>query len=281
MPTPEPEPWSDEDFLPVAGALGTRRGEPLAPHRLALLVARLRSRLEARGIPSFGWFHDRMLKHRPDGEGMQLLIDLSTINHTAFFREEAQLLELASFLQGRLRAGGFAPVRVWSAGCSAGQEPYSLAIALAERLPGLGPGQFEIWASDLSLEMVRLAARAIYQRKELAELAPGRLRPFFLRGRGPNAGRYRVAPEIRRLVTFQQFDLRDPEWPLPGDFDAILCRNVLIYFSEAERGPLLDRLAARLRPDGRLLVGNCEILAERPGLLRKHAPSTFRRASPP
>lgn len=283
MPPPEdgPEPWSAEDFRPVAGALDARRGAPLPPHRLGLLLARLRARLQARGVPSFRWFHDRELRHRPDGPGMQMLIDLSTVNHTSFFREEAQLVDLANWLAGRLRVPGPRPVRAWSAGCSGGQEPYSLAILLAERVAGLGPEQVEIRASDLSMEMVHAAARAIYDARDTADIPANRLRQFFLRGKGARGGTYRVAPEVRRLVTTQQFDLRDPEWPIPGEFDAILCRNVAIYFTEEERGPLLDRLAGRLLPDGRLLVGNCEILAERPGLLRKHAPSIFRRVATP
>jgi len=274
----DPEPWSTEDFRPIAGALDSRRGGPLPSHRLALLLSRLRARLEARGVPSFHWFHDREVKHLPDGPGMQLLVDLSTINHTSFFREEGPLSALAAWLAEQPTGN---PLRIWCAGCSAGQEPYSLAMAVAERSPVLAPDRLEIRASDLSLEMVRAAARAIYDEKELADVSPPRLRRFFLRGRGRRGGSYRIVPEIRRLVTFQQFDLRAPEWPLAGEFDAILCRNVLIYFAEAERAPLLDRLAGRLRVGGRLVVGSCEILPDRPGLLRKVAPSLFRRVAPP
>ena len=125
-----------------------------------MLQARL-ARLQ-RGVPSFTWFHDRELKDRPDGPGMQLLIDLSTVNHTSFFREAARLRFLAERLAKRLRRGRPGPVRVWSAGCSAGQEPYSLAMDLTELVSGLGSEHLELWASDLSLEMIRHAARAIY-----------------------------------------------------------------------------------------------------------------------
>jgi chemotaxis protein methyltransferase CheR len=272
-----PEPWSDEDFRPVAGHLQARRSGPLSPQRLALLQARLRARLQSRGVPSFTWFLDRELSNRPDGAGMQLLIDLSTVNHTSFFREEAGLGSLAERLVEPLRRARAVPLRVWTAGCSAGQEPYSLAMLLAERVPGLGPDHLELWASDMSMEVVHAAARAIYDDRELVDVSPDRLRRFFLRGRGPRHGSYRIAPEVRRLVTFLHFDLHAKDWPIPGEFDAILCRNVAIYFSEAERTTLLDRLAGRLRPGGWLLVGHCEILPERPGLLRKQGPSLFRR----
>jgi chemotaxis protein methyltransferase CheR len=282
--TTVPEPWSDADFLPVAAILRARpHGGALSSQRLALIRSRLQVRLQARGIPSFTSFHDHHLHARSDGTGMQLLIDLSTVNHSAFFREPASLLALADRLAGlvRTRLPAAGPVRVWSAGCAAGQEPYSLAILMAERLPGLTPVALEIRATDIALEVVRSGARAIYDARELAEMAPERLRQFFLRGRGTRQGTYRIAPEIRRLVTFQHLDLHHATWPVPEEFDAILCRNVALYFSEAQRPVLLDRLAERLRPGGWLVVGSCEILPERPGLLRKVAPSIFLRVESP
>jgi chemotaxis protein methyltransferase CheR len=281
--TPAPEPWSDADFLPVEAVLRARpHGGALSSQRLALIRSRLQARLQARGIPSFAWFHGRHLHNRGDGAGMQLLIDLSTVNHSTFFREPIQLQALTGHLAGLVRARPPAagPVRVWSAGCSAGQEPYSLAMMLAESLPGV-TAAIEIRATDIALGVVRSAARAIYEARDLADVSPERLRRFFLRGRGTRQGSYRIAPEIRRLVTFQHLDLRKPAWPLPEDFEAILCRNVALYFGEAERLVLLDRLAARLRTGGWLIVGNCEILPERPGLLQKIAASIFRRVEAP
>ena len=212
-----------------------------------------------------------------------MLIDLSTVNHSTFFREPIQLQALATHLEGlvRRRPPGAGPVRVWSAGCSEGQEPYSLAMMLAESLPGITAAAIEIRATDIALGVVRSAARAMYEARDLADVSPERLRRFFLRGRERRQGAYRIAPEIRRLVTFQHLDLRKPVWPLPEDFEAILCRNVAIYFGEAERLVLLDRLAGRMRAGGWLVVGNCEILPERPGLLRKTAASIFRRIEAP
>jgi chemotaxis protein methyltransferase CheR len=281
-PARAPEPWSDADFLPVEGVLRARtHGGALSSQRLGLIRSRLQVRLQARGIPSFTWFHGHHLHAQQGGAGMQLLIDLSTVNHSTFFREPASLQTLADHLAAlvRVRLPSAGPVRVWSAGCAAGQEPYSLAMLVAESLPGLSltPPALEIRATDIALEVVRSAARAIYEARELAEVAPERLRRFFLRGRGTRQGTYRIAPELRRLVTFQHLDLRNAAWQIPEVFDAILCRNVALYFTAAERLVLLDRLAGRLRPSGWLVVGNCEILPERPGLLRKVAPSIFQR----
>lgn len=276
-----PVPWSLDDFRPIAAVLRARPGGPLPPQRLDLIRARLQARLRARGLPSFTWFHDHELRRRPEGSGMQMLIDLSTVNHTTFFREVAPLRFLAERLAERLRVAPTATARAWCAGCSAGQEPYSLAMLLAELVPTLGPGRFQGWASDMSLEMIRAAARAIYARRELGDVSPERLRRFFLRGRGPRQGSYRIVPEVRALWSFLHFNLHDAEWPVPGELDAILCRNVAIYFAEGERRPLLDRLAGRLREGGWLVIGNCEILPDCPPVLRKVGPSLFRKEPGP
>ena len=154
-----------------------------------------------------------------------------------------------------------------------------MAMVLAETLPSLPPQRIEIWASDLSLEVLKAAARAIYTEGEVRGVAPARLRRFFLRGLGPRAGSYRVVPEIRDLVRFRHLDLRNPSWPLPNDFHIIFCRNVSIYFTEDERMALLNRLAQHLRPGGWLAMGNGEILPTVPASLRKTAPSIFRKES--
>jgi chemotaxis protein methyltransferase CheR len=272
-----PEPWSDEDFRPIALALRARQGAAMTPQRLRVIHARLQARLRARGIPSFSWFHQHHLHARPEGRGMQMLVDLSTINHSVFFRESGPLGFVADRLAERLRATAGLPVRVWSAGCAAGQEPYSLVMAVAERVPPELLGRLEVWASDLSLEMVRAAASATYEARELAEVGPERLRRFFLRGRGPRVGTYRLAPEVRRLVAFEHFDLRAAAWPVPEALDAILCRNVAIYFEEAERIPLVERLGARLREGGWLVLGQSEILPGLPRGLCKQGPALFRK----
>jgi chemotaxis methyl-accepting protein methylase len=152
-----------------------------------------------------------------------------------------------------------------------------MAMVLAERLGNLSPQKIEIWASDLSLEMLKLAAGAIYTTRDVQGVSPPRLRRFFLLGRGPRAGSFRVVPEIRDLVKFRHLDLRNPGWPVPSDFPIVFCRNVSIYFADDERLPLLNRLAQHLRPGGWLATGNGEILPDVPPTLRKYSPSLFQR----
>ncbi|APW61257.1 CheR family methyltransferase [Paludisphaera borealis] len=273
----DPEPWSEKDFGSIVVFLRNQIGISLELHRMGLLQARLRSRLQSKGFGSFAQFHDQVLKPDPTGWGTQLLIDLSTVNHTSFFREPAHFTFLIEQVSAWLKEAPTSPVRIWSAGCSSGQEPYSMAMALAEALPHHGLSKVEIWGSDLSLEMLKVAAGAIYTTRDVQGVSPARLRRFFLLGRGPREGSFRIVPEIRDLVKFRHLDLRNSIWPVPTDFHVVFCRNVSIYFSDDERLALLDRLSQHLRPNGWLVMGNGEILPYVPSMLRKHSPSIFQK----
>ena len=122
------------------------------------------------------------------------------------------------------------PMRIWSAGCSSGQEPYSMAMVLAETIANLTPQKVEIWASDLSLEMLKLPPAPIYTTRDVQGVSPARLRRFFLLGRGPREGSFRVVPEIRDLVKFRHLDLRNPSWAVPNDFpDHFLPQRVDLF----------------------------------------------------
>lgn len=272
-----PESWSVEDFAPVVAFLRQKIGITLESHRMGLLQARLRARLQQRGFTSFSSFVDRVLRADPNGPGMQLLVDLSTVNHTSFFREPAHFTFLSEHLNQAIREAAGTPVRVWSAGCSSGQEPYSLAMILLDNIANLTPQKVEIWASDLSLEVVKNAARAIYNTRDVAGVPPDLLRRFFMRGTGPKDGTFRVVPEVRELVKFRHLDLRTTTWGVPPDFHAVLCRNVSIYFADEERIKLLERLASCIRPGGWLIMGNGEILPIVPAGLRKILPSIYRK----
>ena len=149
--------------------------------------------------PKFSQFFDQVLKPDPTGWGAQLLIDLSTVNHTSFFREPAHFTFMAERVAAMLKESPGTPVRIWSAGCSSGQEPYSMAMVLAESLANLLPQRVEIWASDLSLDMLKMAAGAVYNLRDVQGVSPARLRRFFMLGRGPREGSFRVVPEIREV----------------------------------------------------------------------------------
>jgi chemotaxis protein methyltransferase CheR len=274
---PDFDAWSEKDFAPITAFLRNQIGITLESHRMGLMQARLRSRLQAKGLTSFTQFHDQILRQDQSGWGTQLLIDLSTVNHTAFFREPAHFTFMAEKVVGWLKEAPGSTIRLWSAGCSSGQEPYSMAMVLAETLPPQQLQKIEIWASDLSLEMLKVAAGAIYTSRDVQGVSPQRLRRFFLLGKGPREGSFRIVPEVRDIVKFRHIDLRTPNWGVPTDLPMIFCRNVSIYFSEDERLTLIERLAQHLRPGGWLVMGNSEILSGVAPSLRKHSPSLFQK----
>jgi chemotaxis protein methyltransferase CheR len=276
-PSGEPDSWSEKDFGCVVGFLRNHIGITLEPHRMGLLQARLRSRLQARGLVSFTQFFEQALRPDPAGWGTQLLVDLSTVNHTSFFREPIHFTFLIERVSAWLREHPTTPVRLWSAGCSSGQEPYSMAMALAEALPPHALSRMDIWGSDLSLEMLKVAAGAIYTARDVQGVSQARLRRFFLLGRGPREGSFRIVPEIRDLVKFRHIDLRTAPWSVPADFHMVFCRNVSIYFSDEDRQVLLHRLGQHIRPGGWLVMGNGEILPSVPPMFRKHSPSIFQK----
>lgn len=274
---PDFEAWSEKDFAAIMAFLRHQIGISLESHRMGLMQARLRSRLQSKGYNSFTQFHEQTLRVEPAGWGTQLLIDLSTVNHTSFFREPAHFTFMAEKVAGWLKESPSSTIRIWSAGCSSGQEPYSMAMVLAETLPPPMLQKVEIWASDLSLEMLKVAAGAIYTSRDVQGVSPPRLRRFFMLGKGPRDGSFRVVPEVRDLVKFRHVDLRNTTWPVPTDFHVVFCRNVSIYFAEDERMALLNRLAQHLRPGGWLAMGNGEILPGVTTSLRKHSPSVFQK----
>jgi chemotaxis protein methyltransferase CheR len=276
-PSADPEPWSEKDFVPIVAFLRHQIGITLESHRMGLMQARLRSRLQAKGFSSFTQFYEQVLRVEATGWGAQILIDLSTVNHTSFFREPAHFTFLCEHVTAWHKEAPGSTVRIWSAGCSSGQEPYSMAMTMAECLPTHALSKVDIWASDLSLEMLKVAAGAIYTSRDVQGVSPSRLRRFFLLGRGPREGSFRIVPEIRDLVKFRHLDLRNSVWAIPNDFHVIFCRNVSIYFAEEERLVLLDRLSQHLRPGGWLVMGNGEILPSVPASLRKHSPSLYQR----
>ena len=237
--------------MPITAFLRHQIGITLEAHRMGLLQARLRSRLQAKNFNSFCQFYDQVLKPDPTGWGAQLLIDLSTVNHTAFFREPAHFTFMAEKIAAWLKESPGTTVRIWSAGCSSGQEPYSMAMVMAESLANLSPPKVEIWASDLSLEMLKMAAQAIYTTRDVQGVSPARLRRFFLLGRGPREGSFRVVPEIRDLVKFRHIDLRNPTWPVPVRLSHHLLPQRLDLFRRGRAVDTLEPPGAALAP-GRL-----------------------------
>lgn len=275
-PSPFPPQLREGEFERLASMLQQEAGIHLGPHKHELLRSRLTRRLRALGLATFSDYAGFAEQHRDERLEM---IDCVLTNETRFFREPHQFdflerevlprwkTEAASGHRGRR-------VRVWSAGCSTGQESVSIAMCLLANLEGWS---IDILATDLSLRALRVAIAGLWP-VEKADEVPERFRKrFMLRGKGSQAGWMRATDEVRALTRFQRVNLAEA-LPEIGAFDLIFCRNVLIYFEAEARKRAITRMVSRLSPNGHFFVGHAESLVNDSSGLRAVAASVYTRA---
>lgn len=262
------------DFERVRELIHQRAGISLHAGKQAMVYSRLTRRLRETGHRSFAdylqWL-ERACGPSGDAE-WQEFVNCLTTNLTAFFREDHHFHALAQDLRSR---GGGKPLRVWCSAASTGEEPYSIAMTLLEAL-GSQP-QASVLASDIDTKVLATAQRGVYA-ADSRGLSPERLRRFFLRGTGANAGFIRVKPELARLVSFRPFNLMSPSWSALGEpFDIVFCRNVMIYFDAPTQRRVLERLHASMRPGGLLYVGHSENFTDARALFRLRGKTIYER----
>jgi chemotaxis protein methyltransferase CheR len=186
------------------------------------------------------------------------MIDEITTNKTEFFREHQHFDFLVSELLPSLKASDWSMLNCWSAGCSTGEEPYSLAMVLADYFGTTR--QFSIFATDLSTQALRTARQAVYP-EDLGTTIPHRFRrKYALTGHGSQLGRFRIVPELRDRVMFDNVNLVGNDWRIPAVMDLIFCRNVMIYFDQKTRSGIVSRFRRHLKPHGYLFIGHSESL---------------------
>lgn len=246
----------DTEFRFLSEFVRRHCGITMGEHKRQLLQGRLQRRLRALGLGTFEEYC-RLLREDPESELDEFASAVST-NVTAFFREAHHFDFLAERLPEWLAQRPEGRVRIWSAGCSSGEEPYSLAMVLAEALEKhRGPADALILATDLSPAALDAASHCVYPAQRLDGVSPERRRRWFQRGSGAHAGKVRVHPRLQELVRVQRLNLLG-DWPMRGRFDAILCRNVMIYFDTPTKQRLFERFDAALLPQGKLLLGHSE-----------------------
>ncbi|MCE3003913.1 MAG: chemotaxis protein CheR [Xanthomonadaceae bacterium] len=246
--------FSNADFARVRQLIHARAGIALADSKRQMVYGRLGRRLRALGLGSFRDYLDRLEAAPRDAEEWQSFTNALTTNLTAFFREAHHFEILARFLADRAGRG---PQRIWCAAASTGEEPYSIAITACEAL-GTDAPAVEIVCSDVDTQVLETASRGVYPLDRVQGLDAPRLRRFFQRGTGPNEGWARVKPPLRGLVSFRPINLLHVDYGLRGPFDAIFCRNVMIYFDKPTQRAILERFRPLLAPDGLLFAGHSE-----------------------
>ena len=267
----------DSEFEFIRSVVYKRSRISLGPDKRELVSARLGKRLRATKLPSLGEYC-RLLKSPDAEEELGNLIDAISTNHTFFFRESVHFDflrdKVVPEMSERARAERWRRFYVWSAACSSGEEPYSIAMTLAGALP---QWPWHIEATDISRRILKKAEDAIYDEDTVAKLPPTLVRTHFQRGFGPQEGQYRVKSALRERVTFRHLNLLEGEPPFTETFQAIFCRNVMIYFDRPTQEELIGRLARRLVPGGYLFVGHSESLSPIRHELRMVKPAIYQK----
>lgn len=230
-------------------------GIHLGDNKKELVHARLTKILRKRGIPNFRQYIQMLDADSSDDELIMLLDAIST-NVTHFFREQEHFKFLSEILPNFPKNK---PIRVWSAGCSSGEEPYSLAITLKDYHENAGGPEPSIVATDLSTKVLKKAVAAVYPMKAAERLDRALLRKYFLKGKGSAAGMIRVKKDVTRLVIFERLNLMEPI-RYSQEFDVIFCRNVMIYFDGITRTNVVRKFHNALNADGYLFIGHSESL---------------------
>ncbi|KQX95735.1 chemotaxis protein CheR [Massilia sp. Root133] len=243
------------DFERVRGLIYQRAGISLADSKQEMVYSRLARRLRANGIASFASYLDALEAGRMPAEWESFTNALTT-NLTSFFREAHHFPLLAEHaLKARAKHG--APLTIWCSASSTGEEPYSIAMTACEAFDTLTP-PVQIIATDIDTNVLATASAGVYPLERVDKMEQARLRRFFLKGKGAQEGLVRVRPELRQLITFRQLNLLADGWDLKGPFDAIFCRNVMIYFDKATQRKILSRFVPLMKPDALLFAGHSE-----------------------
>lgn len=247
---------TDAQFAAITRRIHQETGIVIGAAKRSLLISRLAHRLRQLSLPDFAAYAALLDRPGDEGEDERLaLVSAITTNVTRFFREPHHfeaLSDMAPALIARARAGG--RVRIWSAGCSTGQEPYSIAATLIERAPDIARYDLRILATDIDTKVIETARRGVYDARAVADDTPVQIRRHLHPSPG---GQVEVAQNLKDLIRFEPLNLLET-WPFSGQFDLLFCRNVVIYFDAETRHRLWRRFASRIVPDGQLFLGHSE-----------------------
>lgn len=262
---------NDQEFALFQQLIYRIAGISLSPAKKSLVSGRLAKRLQLYQLQSYGDYY-RLLASGTRQDELQMAVDLLTTNETYFFREPRHFDFLRAEILTRHTRGQ--SLRIWSAACSTGEEPYSIAMALHD---ALGEQPWEVLASDISQQVLARAQKGQYPLSRATLLPEGYLRKYCLKGVGAQEGNLMVQPQLRTRVQFAQINL-NAELPRIGPFDVIFLRNVMIYFDHDTKRQVVARLSQVLRPGGYFIVGHSESLHGIASQLHAVQPSVYRKA---
>jgi len=262
--------FTGADFNRIRKLIYDHAGISLSDAKQDMVYSRLARRLRATGEASFQSY---LLRVERDKVEWETFVNSLTTNLTAFFREAHHFEILAAHMKQHQSRK---PYRIWCSAASTGEEPYSLAITACEAFGSQTP-PVEIVASDIDTQVLSVGEKGIYPMARIERLSPERIQRYFLKGAGNQQGMVRVRPELQRLIRFQRVNLLEPNWQLKGPFDALFCRNVMIYFDKPTQYGILKRFAPLLAPHGWMFAGHSESFMHAADLFRSRGRTVYER----
>lgn len=250
---------SDAEFEKLRDLVFKVSGISLAQTKKELVVSRFTKRVKALKLQSFSDYYDLLVSSSGFSE-VQNFINSITTNKTDFFREAHHFDFITSTFIPQVVASGKRVVRVWSAACSTGEEPYTIAMVMAKHLVEPYNIPVKILATDIDTSVLKTAARGVYESGVLNTVPEEYMKRYFLRGKGESLGLFKIKDEIKQMVTFKQLNFIAPEYPITSTFDMIFCRNVIIYFNPETKKLVVNRLFRYLNDGGYIMMGHSEAL---------------------
>lgn len=273
-------PLSDREFRSLQELIYHEAGIHLSEAKKALVSGRLTRRLRALGLDNFKDYYEQVEASVDERTAM---LDCISTNETRFFREPKQFEFLEATVLPHWRAlgdSGTIPknIRVWSAACSSGEEPYTLAMVLGTHFPDSDGWSVEILASDLSTRVLSAAREGVWPIERSNDIPEHYRKAWMLRGIRSEEGRMRAHPRLKSMIEFRRINLNDRNYAIRDSFDLIFCRNVLIYFNRESKTEVINRLTQHLSPAGLLFLGHAESLAGTTHALEHAGPTAYRRS---
>ena len=272
---------SKKEFEQLSRFIYEKCGIRMPPIKKTMLETRLRKRLRALGFQNFSEYCDFLFDKKSSNDEIIHMIDVVTTNKTDFFREPSQFVylsqavipEMINLSGTRIRR----KLKVWSAGCSSGEEPYTIAMVLAEFANQVTGFDFSILATDISTQVLEKAALGIYDLDRVEPIPYDLKRKYLLKSKDKRKNLVRISAELRRLVDFKRLNFMDNEFGLSEKYDVIFCRNVIIYFDKFTQEGLISKLFENLVTGGYLFLGHSETILNMNLPMVQVAPSTYKK----
>jgi len=270
---------TDFDFSRLSAFIYTNYGIKLPPSKKTMLEGRLQKRLRVLNISTFKSYCEYLFSVEGQKTELLQMIDVVTTNKTDFFREAVHFDFLSnSILPVALKENTLAkPFKVWSAGCSTGEEPYTVAMLLSEVLEKKPNFNFQIFATDISSRALHAAETAVYTEEKIAPIPLVLKRKYLLKSKDANSKTVRIVPQLRAKVSFDRLNFIDGDFSTIQTFNVIFCRNVLIYFDRQTQEKVIKKLCSKLEPGGYLFLGHSESIANMSLPLVQIQPTTFKK----